>query len=121
MNILEEIKQFYEIVLENRYPMTVHHVSLYLFLLFMKNDPDWSEWFKTSPDTAMAGSLIKNKKTYYKTLHDLVEWGFIGYQAHAPEHKIVPSQTENKIVILQKQKASFDDWLYDKYGINEDK
>ena len=54
--------------------------SLYLFLLNQNNRANWVEWFKCPFDLAMSGSCISSKKTYYKCLNELMEWGLIEYR-----------------------------------------
>ena len=82
INGFEQIKGFYSWVFANQdKDIKPQHTSLYVFLLNQNNRNNWIEWFKCPYDLAMAGSCISSKKTYYKCLTDLNEWGLIGYKA----------------------------------------
>lgn len=80
INGFDQIKCFYSIVFEQTYDIKPQHISLYNFLINQNNRNNWVEWFKCPYDLAMAGACIGSKKTYYKCLNDLQEWGFIKYQ-----------------------------------------
>lgn len=81
INGFEQIKVFYSWVFNNAdKSVKPHHISLYLFLVNQNNRNNWVEWFKCPFDLGMAGSCIGNKKTYYKTLDDLQEWGLLKYE-----------------------------------------
>jgi hypothetical protein len=80
INGFHQIKKFYSIVFEQIYDIKPQHVSIYVFLINQNNRNNWVEWFKCPFDLAMAGACIGNKKTYYKCLTDLQEWGFIKYK-----------------------------------------
>ena len=58
-----------------------------VFLINQNNRNEWVEWFKCPYDLAMAGACIGNKKTYYKCLNDLQEWGLLEYQKGVNEWK----------------------------------
>lgn len=82
INGFEQIKGFYSWVFANQdKDIKPQHTSLYVFLLNQNNRNNWIEWFKCPYDLAMAGSCISSKKTYYKCLTDLCDWGLIGYKA----------------------------------------
>ncbi len=81
INGFEQIKAFYSWVFNNADKrITPQHISLYLFLVNQNNRNNWVEWFKCPFDLGMAGSCIGNKKTYYKCLDDLQEWGMLEYE-----------------------------------------
>lgn len=81
INGFTQIKGFYSWTFENQDKgIKPQHISLYLFLLNQNNRVNWVEWFKCPFDLAMAGSCISSKKTYYKCLNDLKEWGLIDYE-----------------------------------------
>lgn len=82
-----QIKALYSIVFSQKYEFTPHHISLYVFLINQNNRNEWVEWFKCPYDLAMAGACIGNKKTYYKCLNDLQEWGLLEYQKGVNEWK----------------------------------
>ncbi|MGI6048866.1 MAG: hypothetical protein ACOYEG_12825 [Petrimonas sp.] len=88
INGFEQQKNFYSWVFNNQEKgITAQHISLYNFLINQNNRNNWVEWFKCPFDLAMAGSGIGNKKTYYKCLEDLQEWGLIHYQKGANKWK----------------------------------
>ena len=81
INGFTQIKAFYSWTFENQDKrVKPQHVSLYLFLLNQNNRNNWIEWFKCPFDLAMTGSCISSKKTYYKCLNELDEWGLIQYK-----------------------------------------
>lgn len=81
INGFTQIKAFYSWVFDNQDKnVRSTHIALYMFLLNQNNRNSWIEWFKCPFDLAMGGSGISNKKTYYSTLSDLQEWGFIEYK-----------------------------------------
>lgn len=87
INGFEQIKSFYSIVFEQKFEMRTQHISLYVFLINQNNRNNWVEWFKCPFDLAMAGSCIGNKKTYYKCLSDLQEWGLLEYEKGVNDYK----------------------------------
>ena len=80
INGFDQIKAFYSLVFENKFPVKPQHISLYVFLINQNNRNNWVEWFKCPYDLAMAGACIGNKNTYYKCLDELQEWNLIKYQ-----------------------------------------
>ena len=80
INGFDQIKAFYSVVFEQEHDIKPQHISLYNFFINQNNRNNWVEWFKCPYDLAMAGACIGSKKTYYKCLNDLQEWGFIQYQ-----------------------------------------
>ena len=80
INGFRQIEAFYSIVLSGQYDLTPQHISLYMFLLNQNNRVNWVEWFKCPFDLAMNGAMIGSKKTYYKCLSELSEWGLIDYK-----------------------------------------
>jgi hypothetical protein len=80
INGFEQIKAFYSIVFNQEYDFKPQHISLYVFLINQNNRNNWVEWFKCPFDLGMAGSCITNKRTYYKTLNNLQEWGLLQYE-----------------------------------------
>lgn len=87
INGFDQIKAFYSIVFEQKYEIRPQHVSLYVFLINQNNRNNWVEWFKCPFDLAMAGACIGNKKTYYKCLSDLQDWGLIKYEKGINDYK----------------------------------
>lgn len=80
INGFDQIKAFYTLVFQQEYEFTPQHISLYVFLINQNNRNNWVEWFKCPFDLGMAGSCIGNKKTYYRCLNDLSEWGLLQYE-----------------------------------------
>lgn len=88
INGFEQIKAFYSWVFNNAQErVTPQHISMYLFLVNQNNRNNWVEWFKCPLDLGMAGACIGNKKTYYKCLAELSDWGFIEYERGINEYK----------------------------------
>ena len=87
INGFDQIKAFYSIVFEQKYDIRPQHISLYVFLINQNNRNNWVEWFKCPFDLAMAGACIGNKKTYYKCLSDLQDWGLIKYEKGINDYK----------------------------------
>lgn len=86
-NGFDLIKNFYSWVFNNQRELKSQHIALYMFLVNQNNRNNWVEWFKCPYDLGMAGSAINSKKTYYNTLHQLEDWGLIGYQAGHSNHR----------------------------------
>ncbi len=80
INGFEQIKAFYSIVFEQKYPIKPQHISLYVFLINQNNRNNWVEWFKCPFDLAMAGACIGSKATYYQCLKDLKEWNLLDFE-----------------------------------------
>lgn len=81
INGFEQIKGFYSWVFHNQDKnIRTPHISLYMFLINQNNRNNWVEWFKCPYDLAMSGSGITNKKTYYKCLNELHDFGLIEYK-----------------------------------------
>jgi hypothetical protein len=88
-NGFDLIKAFYSWVFNNQeLPINSRHISLYMFLINQNNRNNWTEWFKCNYDMGMTGSAIKTKRDYYSTLHDLNEWGLIGYIPGKAKHSL---------------------------------
>lgn len=87
INGFDQIKAFYSIVFEQKHEIRPQHISLYVFLINQNNRNNWVEWFKCPFDLAMAGACIGNKKTYYKCLSDLQDWGLIKYEKGINDYK----------------------------------
>lgn len=88
INGFEQIKAFYSWIFNNAEKrVTSQHISLYLFFINQNNRSNWIEWFKCPFDLGMTGACIGNKKTYYKCLSDLSDWGFIKYEKGINEFK----------------------------------
>lgn len=82
INGFKQIEAFYTWVFNNADKnIRPHHISLYMFMLTQNNKKGWVEWITLPYDDAMQGACIASRSTYYKTLHDLKEWGLIGYEA----------------------------------------
>jgi DNA-binding transcriptional regulator YhcF (GntR family) len=82
-----------------------------MFLINQNNRSNWSEWFKCPFDTGMMGACINSNKTYYKTLNELEEFGFIKYQKgknnyKAPKISIVKLSEDFKIPSPEKDNPS---------------
>lgn len=87
INGFDQIKQFYSDVFNGELPLKSQHVSLYVFLINQNNRNNWVEWFKCPYDLAMQGACIGSKKTYYKCLSDLQEWGYLKYEKGINDYK----------------------------------
>ena len=87
INGFDQIKQFYSDVFSGELPIKSQHVSLYVFLINQNNRNNWVEWFKCPYDLAMQGACIGSKKTYYKCLSDLQEWGYLKYEKGINDYK----------------------------------
>jgi hypothetical protein len=81
INGFEQINRFFDMVFNPDCHLGSQHISLYLFLLYLNNKLNWSEWFNCSYEIARTGSGIGSNHTYYRTLHGLEELGLIKYQA----------------------------------------
>ena len=100
INLYEQLKRFFEIVFSGKHDMKPHHISMYIFMLNQNNRCNWAEKFKMSFDIALQGSAIGSRETYYKTLKDLNEWGFIEYNPGANRMK----SAEFRIIKLSKNR-----------------
>lgn len=103
INGFKQIEAFYSIVFSGKHDITPQHISLYMFLLNQNNRSNWVEWFKCPYDLAMNGAMIGSKKTYYKCLTDLKEWGLIGYiagenQFKAPKISLLRLENEPQLI-----------------------
>ena len=63
---------------QNKFNLRDTHISLFMSLIYLSNFS--FGWFKSTPEYAMLGAAIKTKRTYYKTLKDLVKYGMVEYQ-----------------------------------------
>jgi hypothetical protein len=82
INGFEQIEAFYTWVFNNAdKQVRPQHISLYMFLLMQNNRKRWIEWFTLPYEDAMECSGIGSRSTYYKTLHQLNDWGLIKYVA----------------------------------------
>jgi len=87
INGFDQIKAFYSLVFSQTHPIKPQHASLYVFLINQNNRNNWVEWFKCPYDLAMAGACISSKKTYYRCLNDLQDFGLIKYEKGINEWK----------------------------------
>lgn len=104
INLFSQIGAFYSFVFDNQEKVNQSHVSLYMFLLNQNNRSNWSEWFKSPYDLAMAGACIGSKSTYYKCLNDLQEWKLIKYlkgknDAKAPMISIIQLSNNEPLTV----------------------
>jgi hypothetical protein len=70
-------KQWFEFTFENPDKITPAHTALYLWTVELNNRLGWKEKFGLPTDYSMLAIGIRNRRTYYKALNDLVEWGFV--------------------------------------------
>jgi hypothetical protein len=87
INWIVQMKAFYEWIEMNSFKVKPHHISLYMYLLYLNNKLGWVEWFRSPFFETMQGACIRNKKTYYQHLNDLWFWGLIDYQKGVNEWK----------------------------------
>lgn len=75
MDISEYLNQIYEWA-SGRSDVKTKHFALYGYLLsYMRKKGDQTFFIKTEP--ALLSSRILNKNSYFKTLNDLEQWGYI--------------------------------------------
>lgn len=92
MNIFELIKTFYGWVEENPEKVKPYHWAIYMVAVEKCNQFGWKEKFGLPTYHMMELTGIGSRKTYYKGLSDLVEFGFIRI--------IVKSENQNNSTII---------------------
>jgi hypothetical protein len=70
-------RNFFDWSFENPDLISPNHVALYFFMIEHCNRLGWKEKFGLPTIMAKEAIGIKNYRTYYKTLNDLIDFGFI--------------------------------------------
>jgi hypothetical protein len=72
-------REFWEIVVDGEITpgLTSTHIAVYQFLLNTGNNLMWPTWISLPRESIMHAARIKDKKTYYKVIHDLENYGLI--------------------------------------------
>ena len=76
-NSYELSRAWFDFCFENPEKIKPNHTAVYFFAIEHCNRLAWKEKFGFPSSMAMEAVGIKSYNTYIKTLHDLVEWGFI--------------------------------------------
>lgn len=101
MNGYDLSRQFFDWSFENPEKVSPSHIALYFWCIETANRFGWKEKFGLGTLEAKEAIGIKSYNTYIKTLHDLIEWGFIRLiQKSKNQH------TANIIAISNFDKAS---------------
>lgn len=77
MNIYDLSRNFWDFAFENPDKIKPNHIAMYFFAIEHCNRLGWKEKFGFPTTMVMEAISIKSYNTYIKTLHDLVEYGFI--------------------------------------------
>ena len=74
-----QMKFFWEIVIDGEITIGLapSHIAVYSFLFNQGNSLRWINWISLPRESIMHGARIKDKKTFYKIIHDLETFGFI--------------------------------------------
>lgn len=70
-------RQFFDWSYENPEKIKPNHIALYFFIIEHCNRLGWKDKFGLPTEMAKEAIGIKNYRTYYDALNDLVEFGFI--------------------------------------------
>lgn len=77
MNGYELSKLWFEWCHGTKERYTTNHAALYFYLIELCNSLNWKVAFGLPTEKTMDILSIKSHKTYYQTLQDLANWGFI--------------------------------------------
>jgi len=77
MNGYELSRAWFDFSFDNTSKIKPVHSAIFFFAIERCNRLGWKKEFGFPTDLAMEALGIKNYKTYYRALQDLVEWGFI--------------------------------------------
>lgn len=77
MNGYELSKYWFEWCHQTKEKYNTHHAALYFYLIELCNSLNWKASFGLPTVNTMQILSIKKHKTYYDTLQDLSDWGFI--------------------------------------------
>ncbi|MCM4154752.1 hypothetical protein [Gramella sp. AN32] len=77
MNGYELSRAWFDFSFTNTCKVNPVHSAIFFFAIERCNRLGWKKEFGFPTDLAMEAVGIKNYKTYYRALQDLVEWGFI--------------------------------------------
>jgi hypothetical protein len=70
-------KQWFDFAFENPDKINVNQGALYFWLIESNNRKNWKPKFPFNTEDAIEATGIKNKKTIWKTLNELVSLGFV--------------------------------------------
>ena len=105
MNGYDLSKSWFEWCHETKEKYSTNHAALYFYLIELCNSLNWKVSFGLPTVNTMQIVSIKKHKTYYDTLQDLVNWGFIEVLEKAK------NQHQSTIICLcQKGKSKVKAW-----------
>lgn len=70
-------RQFFDWSYENPDKISPNHIALYFFIIEHCNRLGWKDKFGLPTEMAKEAIGIRNYRTFYKTLNDLIDFGFI--------------------------------------------
>lgn len=77
MNGYDLSKSWFEFCHETKEKYSTNHAALYFYIIELCNSLNWKTSFGLPTANTMQILSIKKHKTYYDTLQDLSNWGFI--------------------------------------------
>lgn len=100
LNIFHLTKQWFKFCKSGDKIVRPIHSAFYYYCIFLCNELHWKINFSLPTDDTMAALGMKNKKTYYLILQDMVDFGFI-----VLTEKSINQHTAN-IIRLPKKRIS---------------
>jgi hypothetical protein len=70
-------RNWFDFTIENPDKIAPVHTALYLWAVELNNKLGWKEKFGLPTDYSMQAIGLRNRRTYYKALNDLINFGFI--------------------------------------------
>jgi hypothetical protein len=102
MNLFSQFSAFYEVVaVDNR--LKHYHISLYITILHFWNKNRYGEDIILHRETTLNHSKIGSSHTYYNSLRNLHDWGYIEY---FPK-KIGENVTKIRLILFEYSEADF--------------
>jgi len=102
MNLFSQFSAFYEVVaVDNR--LKHYHISLYITILHFWNKNRYGEDIILHRETTLNHSKIGSSHTYYNSLRNLHDWGYIEY---IPK-KIGENATKIRLILFEYSEADF--------------
>ena len=77
MNGYELSRSWFDWCHETKEKYSTNHAALYFYIIELCNRLNWKVSFGLPTQNTMDVLALKKHKTYYQTLQDLADWGFI--------------------------------------------
>ena len=102
MNFFSQFSAFYEVVaVDNR--LKPYHISLYVTILHSWNKNRMNEFIILHKETTLNHSKIGSNHTYYNSLRDLHNWGYIEYIPKKKGENI----TKIRLILFEYSEADY--------------